>query len=180
MIPISRRRFMQLSAATGGLMILPGCSSLVKVSRSTGATGDSVSPLATITDFNLDKFNGDNFSRAHAALWDLEKYLASKGGRPKDFSQTKVVVVGGGLTGLTSAYFLRDLSPILLEQAPRFGGNAKGEIYQGTAFAMGSAYVTASGPGSETHKFYKELGIDKKFRRENADAMMVMLSNRIY
>src|SRR5262245_36463284 len=68
-------------------------------------------------------FSGDSPDRAHGVLWDKQGYLARKGPLPPPEENVPLVVVGGGMSGLLSAYLLRDLRPVILERAERFGGN---------------------------------------------------------
>lgn len=114
----------------------------------------------------LVDFNGDHYSRPHGILWDKPAYLAAKGGIPAITETVPVVVVGGGISGLTAAFRLRDLGPMLLEQAPRFGGVAKAERWKGVEFGLGSAYVTMPDDGSGAKEFLAELGILKDFHQE--------------
>ena len=51
-----------------------------------------------------------------------------------------VVIIGGGPSGLTSAYLLRDRDFLLLEKEPRFGGNAISEQWRGVWYSTGAAY----------------------------------------
>jgi len=55
-----------------------------------------------------------------------------------------VVIVGGGVSGLTSAYLLQRRDFLLLEKEPHWGGNAYLEQYQGQAFATGAAFIETS------------------------------------
>jgi monoamine oxidase len=52
-----------------------------------------------------------------------------------------VVIVGGGVSGLTSAYLLRDKDFLLLEKEPHWGGNSYLEEYGGVAYATGGAFT---------------------------------------
>ena len=164
---LSRRRFIQLSALTGASFYLgfPRFPAFAAAPR--GAFPDS--PLAELSGaFASTEFNGDDVRRPHNILWDVEGYIRKKGGRPTTFRQESVVVIGGGMAGLISAYHLRDLKPVVLEQAARFGGNSKGERYQGSAYSIGAAYVTVPDEGSSVDTFFRETGVDKMWRHEKA------------
>jgi protoporphyrinogen oxidase len=52
-----------------------------------------------------------------------------------------LVIVGGGMSGLTAAYLSPDLDWLLLEKEPHFGGNAYMMVFRGAAYATGSAFV---------------------------------------
>lgn len=69
------------------------------------------------------------------------------------------------MAGLASAFTLADLEPLLLEQSPRFGGNAQGERWNGISYSIGAAYLVKPEPDSELSKaFYGPLGVDKEWR----------------
>lgn len=116
-------------------------------------------PISYAYQANSTDFNGDEIDRPHDILWDPQGYLARKGGRPAVSEYKDVVVVGGGLSGLSSAYFLRDRNTVLLEQASQFGGNARGENYNGSTYSTGSAYIVRPAPGSYLHQLLSELGL---------------------
>ena len=67
-----------------------------------------------------------------------------------------VVIVGGGVSGLSAAYFLRGRDFLLLEKEPHWGGNAYLEEYQGQAFATGSAFDEK---GTTSEQLARELGL---------------------
>src|SRR5262245_39965362 len=54
---------------------------------------------------------------------------------PVATSHHDVVIVGGGPSGLLSAYLLRDRDFLLLEKEPRFGGNAISEQWRGVWYS---------------------------------------------
>lgn len=104
------------------------------------------------------KFTGDNFATAHKHLWNIDE---------KEFQNLKIdsefdlIVIGGGLSGLSSAY-MSDVERILvLEQAKEFGGNAKSQEWGDLRYAIGSAYFTQLDESDPVLKFYKDMGMDK-------------------
>lgn len=75
-----------------------------------------------------------------------------------DASRTaEIVIIGGGMAGLSAAYFLREKDWLLLEKENHFGGNAYEEDYQGQVFSTGAAYDFR---GSFSDQLAKEIGVD--------------------
>lgn len=137
-----------------------------------------VEPIAEVAQPQQRDFAGDHPTRAHRALWDKANYLKSKGGIPAPTETTQVVVVGGGISGLTAAYSVQDLKPILLEQAQQFGGNAKAERWEGSNYSIGAAYINVPEAGSPIDKMLKDLGIQPQFRSETGKDEAVTMNGK--
>jgi oxygen-dependent protoporphyrinogen oxidase len=75
---------------------------------------------------------------------------------PAATRKSEVAIVGGGVAGLSAAYFLRGKEWLLLEKEDHFGGNAYQEEYEGQPFATGSAYAYH---GDEGDQLASELGL---------------------
>lgn len=163
---LSRRDFFRLVGAGAVTVYLQGCTSTPIGARGL-ASDDSLGEWNPIHrglgEGSTDDFSGDRFQRPHAALWDLPRFFAQHPVPPVE-AEVPVVIVGGGIGGLISAYSLRDYHPIVLEQADRFGGNAKGESWRGTDYALGSAYFCQPEAGSDLDRLYRAIGMDGHYR----------------
>lgn len=78
--------------------------------------------------------NGEHFEICHQVR-DGHQFE-----RPAPSKSVAVAIIGGGMAGLSAAYFLRDADFLLLEKEDHFGGNAYQEEYKGHVYATGSAY----------------------------------------
>jgi hypothetical protein len=92
---------------------------------------------------------------------------------PAPTESVDVAIVGGGLSGLATAYFLRHRRPVVFELRSRFGGVSQGETWDGTDYSMGGAYFITPDPGSFLEGFYRELGLDhaERFNPGGEDPM---------
>jgi hypothetical protein len=75
---------------------------------------------------------------------------------PATTAKAEIVIVGGGVAGLSAAYFLRGKDWLLLEKENHFGGNAYQEEFDGQPFATGSAYAYH---GDEGDLLAAEIGL---------------------
>lgn len=167
MIPLknfSRREALKLLGSGALLVTLPSlwsCKHRVLDTPSVEDTFATISPLDRNYVHPPQNYSGDNPDRAHAILWDKEGYLQRLGALPPVTEEAEVVVIGGGMSGLITSYLLRDLKPILLERAERFGGNSRGESWAGAKleYSIGAAYFMSAEPGTPIHSLFKEVGI---------------------
>lgn len=86
--------------------------------------------------YKVAPWTGDDFTFGHR-LRDaqLPKF-------PIDAEKTvEFVIIGGGIGGLTSAYFLKDHDFLLLEQYDQLGGQSRGDFHNGIGYSYGAAYI---------------------------------------
>jgi monoamine oxidase len=77
--------------------------------------------------------------------------------RPPASAKHDVIIVGGGVSGLTAAYHLQHRDVLMLEKEPHWGGNAYAMEYDDSAYATGSAFIWSD---SDAFSFAKEIGVD--------------------
>lgn len=99
---------------------------------------------------------------------------------PAPDESVDIAIVGGGLSGLTTAYLLRHRHPVVFELHNRFGGVAKGETWMDTSYSMGSAYFIQPDKDSLLDRFYRELELDRVYRFSGGGEDPVELGGSIY
>ncbi|HTL13128.1 MAG TPA: FAD-dependent oxidoreductase [Bdellovibrionota bacterium] len=164
---VTRRQALKTMVAAGAGVAALGTGGLFLLRRRAGDGGpmpgagglEEFSPVdRTLGEVGPERFFGDDFNHAHGILWKLPN------DEPDPDEEVKLCVVGGGMSGLGSAYLNRDLAPVVLEQAPRFGGNSKAQSWRGLNFSLGAAYLVLPDSGSKLEALYRELGVDRVWR----------------
>jgi protoporphyrinogen oxidase len=140
------------------------------------------------------RFTGDHFELAHELLTNIDETLAKYGTPEAHPDLHDVIVVGGGISGLTVAYKLRSRRVLLFEAAPETGGVSKSGTWQGIEYALGAAYIIDPASDSEDarelagFKLLEELGLRSagedltkdrtRQRRLSGDANHTVFTNR--
>ncbi len=171
----SRRTFLKLGAGVlAGSFLLRHSEQALAASQQISLEGSNPLRLIPDSQYNTEDFTGDDINKPHDILWNIDGHIAKNGGVPEISGEYDVVVVGGGIAGLASAFELRDKKVLLLEQAPRFGGNSQGEIYGQSAFSIGAAYIVAPEAGSRNEDMLKEIGLLAKGKVETSESTTVL------
>lgn len=177
---MKRRDFLKNSMSLAALSSLP-LKSLAHNSQwlATQLTDDM--PIARLSDnqaSSLD-FNGDSIERPHDILWNIDGHIAKKGGEPTVSEDLDTVVVGGGISGLISAYYLRRQKIVVLEQDTRLGGNSKGELYKNACYSIGAAYICEPTEGSAISAMLQDIDLLDKGRSESGDDATVFFERAV-
>lgn len=176
---LSRRQFVRSALSASVVSLLPFRFPLgVGAQAHAQVAGGREWPIQPVGPHSSRVFNGDEVERTHRVLWDIAGFIRQAGGLPPPSEDHEVVVVGGGIAGLTAAYALRDRRPLLLEQDSAFGGNSKGESVGPSVYSIGAAYIVAPKPGSPVARFLAELGLGPHARGENSSETTVFMNNR--
>ena len=171
----TRRDFIKGGALAGTSLFLPAPVSDVIARISNPSSESSLDWLAAIDPIQPVKTMASNFF-GDEPIWP-HKYLWASTEIPpmsKASESTQVVIIGGGISGLASAYLLRKVKPIIIERAATMGGNARGERWQGIDYSLGGAYIGKL----ESHDpimrgLYKPLGIHNLWRVTSDDPVEI-------
>src|SRR5690242_3497627 len=119
--PIARRDFLSGVALTAGAAMLGGASSALADAVTQDQAG-YYPPIRT----GMRGSHPGSFEAAHALR---DGTLKAPAKLPGDEEHYDLVVVGGGISGLSAAYFFRERRPdakiLILDNHDDFGGHAK-------------------------------------------------------
>lgn len=177
---LDRRTFLK-AVGLGGTMLYLRPLAYAAEPIKTGVALGQISPIdRLLADVAPRQFFGDDFERPHKVLWNKDGMTAALAGQvPRPAEHTDLVIIGGGISGLTSAYLLKGYKPIVLELAPRFGGNSKGQSWRGMDYSIGAAYVVEPEAETDIGKLFVELGLaDRMKLKEGEDP--VSIDGKIY
>ena len=119
-MPHSRRDFIKYVVAGS---VAAGCP----IDATLVAAPDSAAPAP--------RMDGEHFEVCHQ-IRDGHQFAL-----PNPTKKAGIVIIGGGIAGLSAGYFLGDKEWLLLEKEDHFGGNAYQEDYAGQPFSTGSAFA---------------------------------------
>ena len=142
-------------------------SGALQISATTPLLEIPSSPASTVVDGIpfANWFFGDDYDNDHIPFHFIPDYF-NGGPPPEPAEEIDVAVVGGGLSGLASAYLLRHHNTVLFELRDRFGGNAMGEdvarhrllvrrrvfYYAGSRLVPGALLPRARAASSDSHE----------------------------
>jgi monoamine oxidase len=152
-MPPTRRNFIKYVVAGSVAAGCPIDASLLAVPDEKSSGSKDTAP----------RIEGEHFEVCHQVR-DGHQFA-----KPDATKKADVVIIGGGVAGLSAAYFLRGKDWLLLEKEDHFGGNAYQEEYRGAAFATGSAYAFKDDHGDH---LAAELGL-KLLPVDNPDPTIV-------
>ncbi len=183
---ISRRTVTRLLGLGGVSLLLERCAPLPPAHSAPETRPARELPKAehgpidrALPDHVPQAFSGDDPELAHAVLWDKKAFISAHGGAlPPPGERVPLVVIGGGIAGLTTAYALRAHAPVVLERARRFGGNSRGESWRGIDYAIGAAYFIEPDEGSDIAALIAELGLARDHTVKSTEDPVVLGSRR--
>lgn len=107
---------------------------IVAGSIASGCPLDRALVTATTASPHAAKIESEHFKTCHQVR-DGHWFAKPEASRKVD-----IVIIGGGMAGLSAAYFLRGKDWLLLEKEDHFGGNAYQEEFEGQAYSTAAAY----------------------------------------
>lgn len=166
---MNRRDFFLATLSLGSLSLVPKWANADEKSVLDSfleVQGMDMAPLERLGRFGgSSEIEGDTPDEAHEIFWNKDGYIQKKGGIPQASEHFDVVIVGGGIAGLSSAYLLKGKKILLIEGNPRLGGNSKSQKVGRNYVSQGAAYITIPDDGDEIDTFLRRLNLKSKFRK---------------
>lgn len=181
---MKRRQFLLGGLSVAPLLMLPDWARAGENYQSVLSTflnspSNDMSPLERLSSFSGSRtVEGDLQDEAHEIFWNKDGYISKKGGIPAASEEFDVVIVGGGLAGLSAAYYLKGKKILIIEGHSRLGGNAKSQVFGKSYTSMGSAYITLPEEGGEIDKFLTSLKLKNSFRKADHDEETVIMNGK--
>lgn len=173
---LTRRQLLQVIALSSGVFYL-GTRGFTAAPNLARGVMPPYMPLDDRIQLGVQNFLGDE-PWAHKYFWNLDEVLASRK-PPAKVERVPLAVVGGGISGLFSAYLLKDFDPVIFEQSSRFGGYSKGEIWNGIPYSMGAAYTGLPVRGSPREALFRELDLLEPHLLAIQDSQTVLKDGRL-
>lgn len=149
---------------------------------------ERMSPVEALSfeEFLVPHWRGDPIDRPHEVLWDPEGFLREHGGIPESKDGFDVVIIGGGISGLTAATELSQYRVLLLEASPQMGGNSKGVRVgpdithsEPQVLSLGAAYFCEPTPQSRMEIFLNSINVINDSRRPESENTVLGVPPRL-
>jgi hypothetical protein len=157
MSTISRRQFIKLVAGTGAAILLDGC-------HDDSERASIVHNLPEMTTIRREQslICHELFTEGTKTLDDLPK---------EDMGEYDVIILGGGISGLTAGLELTGSHRLILEKEAHIGGQAISATNGDVRYSQGAAYLTE--PYGILREFFDKWGIRLAQAKEPVDSMYI-------
>lgn len=180
---MNRREFLLRTFGVTSLVLIPNwlkASSQFAAKNLKNSQFIAIAPLEFLKALQGNsEVEGDVPDDAHEIFWNRDGYLGKKGGIPGITEHYDVIVVGGGMAGLSSAYQLAGKKILVIDGNPRFGGNSRSQAWGNNYVSQGAAYITLPEEGDEIDSFLGSLGLNKSFRHTTDNDEPVIFRGKI-
>lgn len=102
-------------------------------------------------------FRGENCKQCHEMIRDRRPASEQPTSKPAPAGEYDAIVVGGGVSGLTAAYLLKDYRVLVLDKEGRAGGKIRRETYDAHGYPVAGVYMGE--PEGRVQDLFKSLGL---------------------